>query len=276
MSLFGLGKGITITTGFDVAAQIPLDARTVVDDLTALRAIPASIVHLGLTVFVTSENKSYQWKSNINDDGSTYIGWGVVESEISSKAVSLLSEINFANTPSYIMQKNKANFFPIVNENYIYDNNRTALPNKYQTKTDNALKTTNKTITGAVNEINTKMADSISQFEKEIQGTLADLDKEVEQMKSDTQKEMDALEKEINTTMSSMQTNMQNNMNQMDATFANKMKEIDQKIAGLEDDIAAEVANITGNVSNVILTNAQIDDFMKQINANLTAVNGIS
>lgn len=275
MSLFGLGKGITITTGFDVASQIPLDARTVVDDLTALRAIPASVIHLGLTVFVVSENKTYQWKSNKNEDGSSTIGWGLVESEVSTKAVSLLSEINFSNTPSLMLQKNKSNFFPIVNENYVYDNNRVSIPNKYQPKTDNALKTTSKTVPGAINELNTKMADSIRKFEQDIDSTLDELDKEVTQMKSETQKTLDDLEKEINTTMAGMQTNMQNKMNQMDTTFNNKMKEIDNKIASLEDDIAEDVAKITGNVSNVILTTAQLDDFMKQIQANQTALNNV-
>ena len=275
MSLFGLGKGITVTAGFDVAAQIPLDARTVVDDLTALNNIPRDITYLGLTVFVVSENKVYQWKTVTADDGSNYIGWGPIDSEIGTKEISFLTEIDFKNTPSLLLQKNKKDFFPIVHEKYVYDDSGKSIPSRYQLKTDNALKTTSKTITGAVNEINTKMTDAISKFEEDIQDTLDNLDKEVEQMKTDTQKTMDDLETEINTTMSSMQTNMQNKMNQMDTTFSNKMKEIDKKIDGLEDEIAAEIAGITGNVSNVIIATEQINDFMEQIQANITALNTI-
>ena len=44
----GMGKGIRITTGFDLGAQVPLDSRIVVKNMTDLKAMPKDKIYLGL------------------------------------------------------------------------------------------------------------------------------------------------------------------------------------------------------------------------------------
>ena len=79
MSNFNIGKGITITTGFDLGSNQPLDARTVVDNLNKLKELPDSIIYPGLMVFVIDQNKLYQYKEIIEEDKDPYMGWGPKE-----------------------------------------------------------------------------------------------------------------------------------------------------------------------------------------------------
>ncbi len=51
------------------------------------------------------------------------------------------------------LQENNVDIVPITHENIVFDNNGTNIPNKYQTKEDNTLNTTDKTIVGAINEL---------------------------------------------------------------------------------------------------------------------------
>ena len=207
---FGLGKGITITTGFDLAAQLPLDSRTVVHDMDQLRALPADRIYLGLLVFVISENKLYQWKYNLDNNGnlSKEPDWGPIEAEVSTKEIKQLSEIDFKNTPSLQLQKNKSDFFPIVHEKYVYDDGAINLPEKYQTKVDSSLATTNKSVSGAINEVNTKMTDSIKQFEEQIQETLDNLTNQVNGMLEETNNKITAAETKINNAVTKMETDI--------------------------------------------------------------------
>ena len=255
---FGLGKGITITTGFDLAAQLPLDSRTVVHDIDQLKALPADRVYLGLLVFVISENKLYQWKYNLEDDGvlSEEPDWGPIEAEVSAKEIDDLSEIDFVNTPSLQLEKNKNNFFPIVHEKFVYDDKAMALPDKYQTKIDDTLNTIDKSIVGSVNEINTKMDDTIEEFRKQIQDTIDNLNKSVEDMQNQTTADM-----------TKMKTDLQEEINDI-------LEELNRKSTELQEKVQDDVDKMMQDVDNVILSDLQVDELMRQININLAALDG--
>ena len=54
------GKGISITTGFDLGTDGPLDSRTVVDNLNDINNYNPSLLYPGLLVYVIEENQNYQ------------------------------------------------------------------------------------------------------------------------------------------------------------------------------------------------------------------------
>ena len=58
------GSGIPVAAGFDLAANAPLDARTVVETYDDLVAIPAIQKYAGLEVFVEDVNKYYFWNGS--------------------------------------------------------------------------------------------------------------------------------------------------------------------------------------------------------------------
>lgn len=51
------------------------------------------------------------------------------------------------------LQENGTDIYPVTLEDVVFDSDGNTLPDKYQTKEDNILNTTNKTITGAINEL---------------------------------------------------------------------------------------------------------------------------
>ena len=51
------------------------------------------------------------------------------------------------------LQENGVDIYPVTLEDVVFDSNGNTLPNKYQTKEDNTLNTTDKTIVGAINEL---------------------------------------------------------------------------------------------------------------------------
>ena len=57
------------------------------------------------------------------------------------------------------LQKNGTDIYPVTLEDVVFDSNGNTLPNKYQTKSDESLNTTDKTVIGAINEVNTELAE---------------------------------------------------------------------------------------------------------------------
>ena len=171
---FGLGTGITITTGFDLTTKKPLDSRTVVNNIGQLRALPEDRVYKGLLVHVVDEDKLYQWKKSVDDsgqvildkDGNPVYDWGPIEAEVSAKEV---EDVDYSKTPSLLLQKNKQNFFPVTHEKYVVDDKGKNLTDKlsekqetiiqevkqdltkYQLKEDKTLETNKKTVVGSFN-----------------------------------------------------------------------------------------------------------------------------
>lgn len=268
----GMGKGIRITTGFDLATQLPLDSRIVVKNMTDLRAMPKDKIYLGLLVHVVEDNKLYQWKYNLNEDGelSEEPDWGPIEAEVSTKDISDLSEIDFVNTPSLQLQKNKNNFFPIVHEKYVYDDSTTTLPNKYQTKIDESLKTTNQTIVGSINELNTKMEDTIADFEKQIQDTIDELNKSVTDMQTKTEADMKKMKEDLQKEIDGMLEDLNQKSQDMDKAFEDLLADINTQIENLQDKIQDDIDQMLQDTDNIIISDNEIIDLMAKINKNLS------
>ena len=268
----GMGKGVRITTGFDLETQLPLDSRIVVKNMTDLKAMPKNKIYLGLLVHVIEDNKLYQWKYNLDKNGelSKEPDWGPIEAEVSTKDISNLSEINFANTPSLQLQKNKNDFFPIVHEKYVYDDSANTLPNKYQTKTDASLKTTNQTIVGSINELNTKMADTIKDFEERIQGTIDNLNKSVTDMQTKTESDMSKMKEDLQKEIDDMLEDLNQKSQNMDKAFEDLLTDINTQIEELQDKIQDDIDQMLQDTDNIIMTDNEITDLMAKINKNIS------
>ena len=280
-SKYGLGNGITITTGFDVATQLPLDARTVVQTLDDLANIPNDYRYEGLLVFVIDGedgNKLYQWKKNLDENGnlSDNYSWGPIESEISSKEVLDLLEIDFDNTQSFLMQKNKKDFFPIVHETTVLvDSEGKTMVDKYQPKYDESLETEDKTITGSVNEINTKLEDTIADFKAEIEKTLQDLKDNIAKTQAEAEETIKKLQDDIKAKIEAFEKELDDKIALMDKEFADTMAEIDRQIASLKASIEEQIEQMLKDLDNSILSDDDVNNFMEQINANLAALDEI-
>lgn len=312
---FGLGTGITITTGFDLTTKKPLDSRTVVNNIGQLRALPTDRVYKGLLVHVVDEDKLYQWKKSVDNNGQTVLDkdgnpvydWGPIEAEVSAKEV---ENVNYKETPSLLLQKNKQDFFPITHEKYVVNDEGKTLEQvlsekyqtkedakqesdnvkedltKYQLKQDNGLNTDSKIVVEAINEIYNKMDAAIDEFEEQINKTLADLDEEIEsittstrqqmeQAKKDIQDSMDEMNAAMNKAMADMDQEIADKMALMDSTFETKMTEINDRIAGLETEINNKINDMLKDIDNVILSDLQVTDVMNKINTNISNVDKI-
>lgn len=267
---FKIGLGIPLTTGFDVAGKVPLDARSVVNTMDELMAMPSYVVYEGLMVFVIEENKIYQWKMNIPEDEtqSPYIGWGAIESEVSAKELKEakdLLEIDWNNTQSLLMQKNKKDFFPIAHEDFIYvDADGKTMFDKYQTRADNTLQTESITIPEAINELNTKMDDAIVEFRENAEALESELRANMEAFRQQAEEDFDA-----------MREAMQNKISETEEEIADKMEEVDRKIANLEASVEDRVDQMLQDVDNSILSDNDVNNFMQQILANINTLNGM-
>lgn len=312
---FGLGTGITITTGFDLTTKKPLDSRTVVNNIGQLRALPEDRVYKGLLVHVVDEDKLYQWKKSVDDSGQIILDkngnpvydWGPIEAEVSAKEV---EDVDYSKTPSLLLQKNKQNFFPVTHEKYVVNDEGKTLEQvlsekyqtkedakqesdsvkedltKYQLKQDNGLNTDSKIVVEAINEIYDKMDAAIDEFEEQINKTLADLDEEIEsittstrqqmeQAKKDIQDSMDEMNAAMNKAMADMDKEIADKMALMDSTFETKMIEINNKIANIENEINTKINNMLADIDNVILSDLQVTNVMNKINTNIANVDKI-
>lgn len=68
------GKGIAISTGFDLNSPVPLDSRAVTDTVITRDAIPAIRRYVGLRVYVVSTGAEYRWDgTNWKTQTSAYL-----------------------------------------------------------------------------------------------------------------------------------------------------------------------------------------------------------
>lgn len=295
---FVTGKGITVTTNFDISTALPIDSRTVVYTVDDLREMSPDIVYEGLLVFVKDGedgNKLYQWKKNLNEDGvlSEDYSWGPIEAEVSTRdIIEIMEQIDFENMKTLMMQRNKKDFFPMGHENFIFvDKEGKTLSDKYQTIYDETLPAdSDKTIVGSINKLDTKMEETLAEFREEIATTLQKLKDDVAQMQQDVQATMDQLEadiiaemdalqkdledmiaakqKEMEDIIAAMEKEMEDKIAFMDSEFERLMNEINAKIATLEKSVEDRVDQMLRDVDNSILSDLQVNNFMEQINAN--------
>lgn len=282
-SKYKFGNGISITTGFDVATQLPLDSRTVVQTQADLENISDSIKYEGLLVFVVDQNKLYQWKQELLEDG-TYTPdyrWGPIESEISAKKIEDISELDLDNIKSLQMQKNKVNFFPITHEKFIYNEKGESLfeeLKEYQKKDLSAeeggekLETEMQTIVGAINELNSKMDETIEQFEQRISQTIADLNASVEQMQKETAEDMAEMKANLQAEINKVLADLDAKSKEMDQEFADLLEKVNKQVTELQDKIQDDIDKMLQDVDNSILSDDQVKNLMDQINANIAAI----
>ena len=280
-----IGSGISITTGFDVGAQLPLDLRTVVKSMDDLAAIPKDIIYEGLLVYVINENKLYQWKKNLLDDGtlSETCSWGPIEAEVSTKDIKSLTEILYKNTPTLLMQKNKKDFFPVTNQQSVFNEDGINLKDvlgTYQKKDVSSdengekLETEMQTIVGAINELNSKMEDTIEDFENKINQTIEDLNASVERMQKETSEDMAEMKANLQAEINKVLADLDAKSKEMDQEFANLLAEVNRQVTELQNKIQEDVDKMLQDVDNSILSDAAVNNFMEQINANLALLNG--
>lgn len=282
-----IGKGISVTTGFDVKAQIPLDLRTVVDTLDDLNALPKDIIYLGLLVYVAAENKLYQYKytGEETEEGEKIIGWGPIEAEVSARELiseDILDEITFEEVPPLMMQKNKKDFFPIVHEDYIYIGTEgKQLSDKYQTLVDESLKeiTESGSIVDAIKTLDTQMDDKISEFEAQFDKIIENIENSANeqvaaeidrltQLINEKTAEIDAKTQEINDKISEI-----NDLITQTKKEINDLKEEAQEtVDGLRDDIQGQIDEMKGDLVYSMLSETDVTGLMEQINANLLAL----
>lgn len=284
-SKYKFGNGISITTGFDVATQLPLDSRTVVQTQADLESISDDIKYEGLLVFVVDQNKLYQWKQELLEDG-TYTPdyrWGPIESEISAKKIEDISELDLDNIKSLQMQKNKVNFFPITHEKFIYNEKGETLfeeLKEYQKKDLSAeeggekLETEMQTIVGAINELNSKMDDTIEDFEKKINQTIEELNANVDKMQKETSADMEAMKSNLQTEINKVLADLDAKSKEMDEEFAELLRKVNKQVSDLQENIQDDINQMLQDVDNSILSDGQIIDLMDQINANIAAIDG--
>ena len=283
---FGIGNGIVITTGFDVSTRLPLDARTVVDTLEDLGNIPDSIRYEGLLVFVVEDNKLYQWKQDLLEDGTyaTEYSWGPIESEISAKKIEDVNELDLANIKSLQLQKNKVNFFPITHEKFIYNEKGDTLQEElkeYQKKdlssdeSGEKLETEMQTIVGAINELNSKMEDTIAEFRETITDTINDLNASVEKMQQETAADMTEMKNDLQLEIDNVLADLEAKSKEMDEEFANLLAKVDKQVTDLQDKIQGDIDQMLQDVDNSILSDNQVNNLMEQINANIAELDTI-
>jgi hypothetical protein len=229
-SKYKFGNGISITTGFDVGTQLPLDSRTVVQTQADLENISDSIKYEGLLVFVVDQNKLYQWKQELLEDG-TYTPdyrWGPIESEISAKKIDDLKELDLENIKSLQMQKNKANFFPITHEKFV-------LNEKGETLIDDL----NQSVTDMQNKTAADMEAMKNNLQKEINNVLADLDAKSKEMDREFAELLAKVDKQV----SDLQENIRDDVNQMLQDVDNSILS-DEQVANFMEQINANKAAI--------------------------------
>ena len=246
---FVTGKGITVTTNFDISTALPIDSRTVVYTVDDLREMSPDIVYEGLLVFVKDGedgNKLYQWKKNLDENGvlSEDYGWGPIEAEVSARdIIEVMEQIDFEDMKTLMMQRNKKDFFPMGHENFIFvDKEGKTLFDKYQTRVDETLVTNKKTIPEAINEINDFLDEQITEFNERVDQVLEELDNKVEAAEDKIKAAEDA---------------------------------ISERLDSVEKDINDRVDQMLKDTDNTILSDTEVNDLWKQIENNLTALSGI-
>ena len=278
-------KGITITANFDVAAQKPLDSRTVVQTRQELEYMDKDLIYMGLLVYVIEDNKLYQWKRVLQEDKSEKIEWGPIEAEVSAVEFNdkfKEEEItDYSIIPPLMMQKNKDNFYPVTYEDYVFCKNGQTLLETYQKKDLSAdengekLETEMQTIVGAINELNSKMDDTIEDFENRINQTIEDLNASVEQMQKETSEDMTEMKANLQAEIDKVLADLDAKSKEMDQEFADLLAEVNRQVTELQDKIQDDIDQMLQDVDNSILSDAQIKDLMDQINANINAIDGI-
>ena len=162
------GKGITVASGFDLGAKSPLDTRTITNTIAERNAhVTGNRVYEGMKVYVLSEKKEYMYNGTdweevggITDEQLEQLTIAyehsqtthVSEDDIPTKVSDLTNDLSFA-TQNYVT--NEIAKAQLEGEDIDLSG--------YQSSLDERLQTTDKTIVGAINEINSKIKSIASE-----------------------------------------------------------------------------------------------------------------
>ena len=179
------GNGIKLTTGFDVGAKSPLDNKSVVETIDERDAfVTDNLAYEGLEVYVKETKTKYRYNGTswIDLDTQSGSGSGTGEGLTTEQAQQLTTAYEHSQTPQVSADDiptnisdltNDSGFITSIPEEYITE---TELENKgyltshqdirgLQTKTDDSLTTTDKTVIGAINEVKLSIPTRTSELE---------------------------------------------------------------------------------------------------------------
>ena len=179
------GNGIKLTTGFDVGAKSPLDNKSVVETIDERDAfVTDNLAYEGLEVYVKETKTKYRYNGTswIDLDTQSGSGSGTGEGLTTEQAQQLTTAYEHSQTPHVSADDiptnisdltNDSGFITSIPEEYITE---TELENKgyltshqdisgLQTKTDDSLTTTDKTVIGAINEVKLSIPTRTSELE---------------------------------------------------------------------------------------------------------------
>lgn len=154
------GKGIPLASGFDLGAKAPLDSRITVQNIQERDAhVTNNRAYEGLRVYVVDENCEYLWNGNewILIPSKQYVDDAIANVKISDEQLA-----NYATKDEIPTKTSQLeNDSKFTTESFVTNKIAEAQLqqgeidlNGYQTKEDTTLETTNKTIVGAINELN--------------------------------------------------------------------------------------------------------------------------
>ena len=157
------GKGIPLASGFDLGAKAPLDSRITVQNIQERDAhVTNNRAYEGLRVYVVDENCEYLWNGNewILIPSKQYVDDAIANVKISDEQLA-----NYATKDEIPTKTSQLeNDTKFTTESFVTNKIAEAQLqqgeidlNGYQTKEDTTLETTNKTIVGAINEVNTNV-----------------------------------------------------------------------------------------------------------------------
>ena len=149
------GKGIKVASGFDLGAKSPLDTRSIVNTIEERNAhVTGNRAYIGMKVYVLENAKEYVY------NGTNWDEFGGISDE---ELVQLTVAYQHSQTKHVTEDDIPLNVSELVNdlsfatETYVENKIKEIDLSEYQVVTDITLETTNKTIVGAINEINTKI-----------------------------------------------------------------------------------------------------------------------
>ena len=175
------GKGIPLSTGFDLGAELPLDSRLTVDTIDELDAmVLGHRVYVGMKVYVTSVNQEYKFNGTDWElvPDKTYVDDAVANVKISDEQLANYATKDEIPTKTSQLENDSS----YATESFVTNKIAEAKLEQsdidlsgFQTKEDNMLETTNKTVVGAINEVNTTVMSKANDIFEASMNTVSSL-----------------------------------------------------------------------------------------------------
>lgn len=175
------GKGIPLSTGFDLGAELPLDSRLTVDTIDELNAmVLGHRAYVGMRVYVTSVKREYRYNGTEWElvPDKTYVDEAIANVKISDEQLANYATKDEIPTKTSQLENDSS----FATENFVTNKIAEAKLEQseidlsgFQTKEDNTLETTNKTVVGAINEVNTSVMSKANNIFEASMNTVSSL-----------------------------------------------------------------------------------------------------